>query len=357
MSIQPLTSLPSTRDLETEPVLRELVSAHRYLAELKGVAQTLPNEGLLISTLTLQEAQSSSEIENIITTQDALFKQQVQPTSKDPVSKEVSRYAQGLSAGFSLVRGTGLLTLRTIQRIQAELEGNDAGFRKVPGTVLQNERTGEVVFEPPAPELIQDMMTDLERFIHNDNDLDPLVRMAIMHHRFETIHPFYDGNGRTGRICNILYLVKEGLLDTPILYLSRYISQTKPEYYNLLQQTRGMQDWEAWLIYMLRGVAVTARHATKLVTSIRDLVQKTKHQIRDEHKFYSQELINNIFSHPYTKVEFLRKDLGVARPTATRYLDALSKGGVLVKNRLGRENYYVNHALVDLLFQMPELDL
>ncbi|PCJ54399.1 MAG: addiction module protein [Planctomycetota bacterium] len=357
MNISSLTLLPAARELETNSVLRELVRAHRALAELKGVALTLPNEGLLISTLTLQEAQSSSEIENIITTQDKLYKYRIQAAIEDPVSKEVARYAQGLTVGFHQVRESGLLTLKTVKQVQAKLEGNDAGFRKLPGTVLENEQTGEVVFEPPSPELVPSLMADLEKFAHDCGDLDALVRMAILHHRFETIHPFYDGNGRTGRILNILYLVKEGLLDTPILYMSRYISQTKSEYYRLLQETRGTQEWEPWLLYMLRGVAVTAQHATQLVTSIRDLVQATKLEVREKHKFYSHELINNIFGHPYTKVAFLKEDLGVSRATATRYLDALAESGVLIKNRLGRESYYVNHALVHLLFNLPELKL
>jgi Fic family protein len=239
--------------------------------------------------------------------------------------------------------------------VQRILEGNDAGFRKVPGTVLQNEQTGEVVFEPPSPELIPELMSVLEQFIHGSSELDPLVRMALIHHQFESIHPFYDGNGRTGRIVNILYLVKEGLLDTPILYLSRYISQTKAEYYNRLQQVREYNEWEPWLIYMLRGIALTARHTSHLVEDIRSLLQQYKQQIRANYKFYSQDLINNIFRHPYTKVAFLEKDLNVSRATSVRYLDALANDGVLQKHRLGRENYYINHALVELLFNLPPM--
>ena len=181
--------------------------------------------------------------------------------------------------------------------------------------------------------------------------------MALIHHQFETIHPFYDGNGRTGRIINILYLVKERLLDTPILYLSRYISQTKPEYYHGLQRVRDCNEWEPWLLYMLGGVASTAQHTTRLVEEIARLLQKKKHQIRAAYKFYSQDLINNIFRHPYTKVAFLERDLSVSRPTAARYLNALAGDGVLTKRRLGRENYYINHELVDLLFNMPPMDV
>ena len=274
MSTYSLISFPPDVLLETEPVLRALVSAHRYLAELKGVARTIPNERLLISTLSLQEAQSSSEIENIITTQDALYKYQLQPHRADPVNKEVAYYAKSLDIGFRQVRQNELLTLNTILEIQAALEGNDAGFRKTPGTVLKNEQTDEIIYAPPSPEQVPNLMATLERFIHSDNELDPLVSMALIHHQFESIHPFYDGNGRTGRIINILYLVKEGLLDTPILYLSRYISQTKAAYYQALQQVRDHNDWEQWLLYMLHGVALTARHTTGLVEDINSRLQR-----------------------------------------------------------------------------------
>lgn len=351
-----LASFPPAQSLETEEVLRALVLAHRNLAEMKGMALTIPNEGLLISTLSLQEAQSSSEIENIITTQDALYKYQIQPQRADPVSKEVTHYTEGLDIGFQQVRENRLLTLNTILRVQSTLEGNDAGFRKTPETVLKNQQTGEVVYEPPSPEKIPGLMDTLEQFIHGKSELDPLVRMALIHHQFESIHPFYDGNGRTGRIINILYLVKEGLLDTPILYLSRYISQTKSTYYQTLQQVRDHDDWEQWILYMLRGITLTACNTTQLVKNIRTLLQEYKQHIRSDHKFYSQDLINNIFRHPYTKVAFLELDLGVSRATATRYLDTLALDGILRKHKLGRQNYYVNHALVDMLFNLGKME-
>lgn len=357
MALEISQHFPPVGTLETPTVLRALVAAHRSLAELKGVARTIPNEGLLVSTLSLQEAQSSSEIENIITTQDALYRYQIQPSSVDLASKEVARYADGLNVGFSAVRETGLLTLNTILQIQAVLEGNDAGFRRTPGTVLRNEQTGEVVHQPPTPDRIPGLMADLERYLHGDGPEDPLVRMAVAHHQFETIHPFYDGNGRTGRIVNILDLVRQGLLDTPILYLSRYINQTKPEYYAELQKVRETGEWENWLLYLLRGIEVTARHTTGLVEAIGRLLQGHKHLIRDRYKFYSQDLINNIFRHPYTKVAFVEEDLAVSRATATRYLDALAEGGILEKHRLGRENYYINTELVRLLFDLPPMEV
>lgn len=346
---------PPREPLETVAVMRALVAAHRHLAELKGVAKTIPNEELLISTLSLQEAQSSSEIENIITTQDALYRQQIQPAQADPASKEVARYVEGLQVGLRAVRQTGLLTVNTIIDIQAALEGNTAGFRRTPGTVLRNEQTGEVVYQPPSPEHVPELMGQLERYLHDEVTSDPLIRMAVAHHQFETIHPFYDGNGRTGRIVNVLLLVRDGLLDSPILYLSRYISQTKDRYYKELQHLRDTGDWEGWLVYLLNGVAVTAQHTTALVEAIGSLLQKHKHYIRAHYRFYSQDLINNIFRHPYTKVAFVENELGVSRATATRYLDALAADGILDKQKLGRENYYINRELVSLLFDLTAL--
>jgi len=356
MSLLDLKSLPPSTNLETSAVLRELVQAHRYLAELKGVVRTIPNQDILISTLALQEAQSSSEIENIITTQDALYKHGLQTDSAEPVTKEVAHYAEALRLGYNKVRKQSALTLNTILEMQAVLEGNNAGFRKTLGTVLKNEQTGEVVFEPPSPDKLKGHMSELEGFINTPQSLDPLVCMALIHHQFETIHPFYDGNGRTGRIINILYLVLSGLLDVPVLYLSRYINQTKSDYYQELQKVRECDDWESWTIYMLRGVTLTAKHTTALIERIGGLLLTMKAQIRKEHKFYSQDLMNNLFNHPYTKVAFLEKDLGVSRATATRYLDALAEKSILQKHKLGRESYYINFMLVDLLFNMSELE-
>jgi Fic family protein len=350
-----LAPLPPEGLLETPNVLRELIKAHRHLAELKGIAKTIPNEGILISTLALQEAQSSSEIENIITTQDALYKYQIQENVSDPVTKEVANYAKALNLGYRRIKDQEALTLNSILAIQEALENNKAGFRKTPGTVLKNQQTGDVVFAPPSPTKIPEYMAELEKFINEEAPLDPLVKMALVHHQFETIHPFYDGNGRTGRIINILCLVQAGLLDTPTLYLSRYINQTKHEYYTKLQTVRDTGEWEEWLLYMLKGVTVTAKHTTTLVESIRDLLISQKATIRKKHKFYSQDLINNLFRHPYTKVAFLEHDIGVSRATATRYLDALATSGTLNKQKLGRENYYINTQLIELLFNMPEL--
>ena len=342
----------SPERFESAAILKKLASAGRKLAELKGVIEAIPNQAILISTLAIQEAKDSSEIENIVTTHDELF--QGDPGSADPVSpaaKEVLRYRQALDEGFRLVSKSGLLTSGHIREIQAVLEENDAGFRMVPGTTLKNNQ-GEIVYTPPQnPDEIESLMTDLERFINDDAifDADPLVKMALIHHQFESIHPFYDGNGRTGRIINVLYLVKQGLLGIPVLYLSRHIVRTKADYYRLLQSVRTDDAWEEWVLYMLDAVEQTSTEAIVTIRAIKQALLETKRAIRASYKFYSQDLINNLFTHPYTKIEFVERDLKVSRLTATKYLDALSEGGFLQKQKVGRTNYYRNIALTAIL--------
>ena len=340
------------RRFDTPAILRRLASSSRKLAELKGIAASMPNQGILINTLGLQEAKDSSEIENIVTTHDELFKDDVLPEAfANPAAKEVLRYRQALRVGFNLVRQSGLLTLNHIVQIQGELERNNAGFRKLPGTALK-DGAGRTVYTPPQdPTEITALMTDLERFINDAGlfDADPLIKMALIHHQFESIHPFYDGNGRTGRIVNVLYLVKEGLLDIPVLYLSQHIVRNKRAYYDLLQRVRVDDIWEDWVLYMLEAVEVTAGRTLSTVQAIKAALMDYKHRIREQHKFYSQDLINNLFSHPYTKIEFLQRDLQVSRMTATRYLDALAQTGFMVKQKIGRGNYYVNLALNQIL--------
>jgi Fic family protein len=271
----------------------------------------------------------------------------------------VYNYARALRDGFQTVRQTGLITNNDILTVQATLEGNRAGFRKLPGTALKNDQTGETVCTPPQnPDDIVQLMRNLEVFINDEarSDLDPLVKMAVIHHRFETIHPFYDGNGRTGRILNILYLVRQGLLGTPVLYLSRYINQTKADYYRLLQEVRVAGSWEAWVLYILQGVEETAGQTTTLVHAIRRLMQEAKVMMRSElPRIYSQDLLNNVFSHPYSKIALVERDLNVSRTTATRYLDELTRIGLMDKLKLGRESYYLNRALVDLLTNVQSL--
>ncbi len=246
---------------------------------------------------------------------------------------------------------SGLIRLNTILRVQEAVEQNNAGLRKLPGTLLKNQNTGATVYEPPQDALvIEKLMTELVKFIHADDELDPLLRMAIAHHQFESIHPFYDGNGRTGRILNLLILQREGLLDLPVLYLSRYITSTKNQYYRLLQSTRETHDWVEWCVYIVKGVAVTAKSEIKLIKNLRELMQSTKQRLRGElPKLYSQELLNNLFRYPYTKIEFVENDLGISRITAAKYLDALDASGFVQKKKIGRTNFYINGPLFNLL--------
>ncbi len=345
--------LPPNTELETKPILKRLASAHRYLAELKGKAATIPNENILINTLALQEAKDSSAIENIITTHDELYKALLFGNLFSNASaKEVSRYAEALKQGFNLVRAKKIISTNHILTIQNILEQNDAGFRKVPGTALINESTGKTVYTPPQDyDTIVRLMDNLVNFINDDelSPVDPLIKMALLHFQFETIHPFYDGNGRTGRILNILYLVQQELLDLPILYLSRFIISRKGDYYRMLQEVRDKENWEEWILYMLEGVEQTAKQTIHIIEEIRVLMQDYKHRIRKDHKkIYSQDLLNNLFKHPYTKIEFVMEELAVTRITATRYLNLLVVSGFLKKQKIGVSNFYINEPLFKL---------
>lgn len=348
-----LKNLPLNFDVESKKVLKAVTEARSALAELKGVVESIPNESILINTLGLREAKDSSEVENIITTHDELYKAGLDLTKiKSLNAKEVQNYISALKKGFDLVKKKGLLTANHIIEIQAELEKNNAGFRKVPGTNLKNAITGEVIYTPPQDfNTISDLMDNLVQYMNDDKlqDFDPVVKMAIIHFQFESIHPFYDGNGRTGRIINVLYLVMQNLLNLPVLYLSSYIIKNKTDYYSYLQQVRDTESWEEWILYMTNGVKETALDTIKLVKDIQKLMLEFKHLIRDNYKFYSQDLLNNLFKHPYTKIEFIQEDLGVSRITAAAYLNKLAEDGVLLKQKLGNSNYYINHKLYTLL--------
>ncbi len=346
--------MPLKADVESKAVLRKTTLAHKALAELKGVITSIPNQNILTETLTLREARESSAVENIISTfaevyQSNLFANQF----ASPATKEVHLYAKALKTGYHLVKKTGLLTNNFILQIQEQVEGNEAGFRKLPGTKLLNDTTGEVVFTPPQDyATIVSLMNNLEAFINDDAmmDADPLIKMAIIHHQFESIHPFYDGNGRTGRIINILFLIQKNLLDLPVLYLSRYIIRHKNDYYRLLQQVRETGHWEEWILYMLDDVEQTANESIILIGQIKKLMQEYKQTIRGKlSKLYSQDLLNNLFKYPYTKIEYLEKELEVSRSTAIRYLKELEKLGLLIKQKIGRDNFYINQPLFDLL--------
>lgn len=346
--------LPNMEELESRLVLKRTAEAHRYLAELKGVAATIPNEAILINTLALQEAKDSSEIESIVTTHDELFKANLNVEALTSVAtKEVQDYAYALRQGFGSVRHSKLIRLSDILSVQQELEKNRAGLRKLPGTDLKNAATGEVIYTPPQnANDVERLMANLVEYINDDEmcEADPLVKMAVIHHQFESIHPFYDGNGRTGRILNLLYLVAKDLLNLPVLYLSRYFIRNKAEYYTQLQQVRDTGDWEPWLLYMLDALISTSQHTIELIQNMRGLIRTYKNRMRDElPKIYRQELLNNLFHHPYTKIEFVIDELQVSRITATKYLEQLVEAGFLVKEKIGRSNYYINMPLVSLL--------
>jgi len=350
-----LPPLPPPVDLETVPILKALAAANRALAELKGRAGVIPNQGILIDTLSLQEAKASSEIENIVTTQDELF--QARPFRDRPESsaaKEVRLYGSALKQGYDRLRETdGLIPNSVLIHMFRMLTGRDSGFRDTAGTVLKNDSSGEIVYVPPQdPQEVIRHMTDLERFINDDAicPLDPLVKMALIHHQFESIHPFADGNGRIGRILNVLYITRSGLLEIPVLYLSRHIMRTRNRYYRLLQAVREQGAWEEWVLYMLTAVAETAKTTLFLVNNIRSQMADVKRQMRQKlPRLYSQDLLNNLFRHPYTRIEFVANDLSVSRQTAARHLDRLTEHGLVEKLTVGRDNYYINTALVQLL--------
>jgi Fic family protein len=349
-----LQSLPFQDNFETATILKATIPAHRYLAELKGAAKAMPNEDILINALAIQEAKDSSEIEQIITTHDAVFRATVQTTgAEDQAAKEVRDYKDAVYYGFRQIQQVGLILDRDIRKMNELLTHNSAGYRKVPGTALRNSQTGDVVYMPPQhPQEIIDGMSNLLQFINDTSlsDIDPLIKMAIIHHRFESIHPFYDGNGRTGRILNILYLINNGLLDSPILYLSRYIVQTKTEYYRLLQQVRDTGEWEEWIVYILRGIEQTAKQTLHTVEQIKGLMMDFKHRLRSRlPKLYSQDLLNNLFFHPYTKIDYIIEALHVSRPTASKYLQLLVKHGFLKEEQMGVSKFFVNHQLMALL--------
>jgi Fic family protein len=353
MKAEKLKKLPLTQDIETKKVLKKLASAHRALAELKGIVSSIPNENILINTLGLQEAKDSSAIENIITTHDDIFKAELNLDGfKSLNAKEVQNYISALKKGFGLIKKNKILTNNDIVEIQSELEKNNAGFRKIPGTALKNATTGETVYTPPQEyDTILDLMKNLELYINNDDmsEFDKLVKMTIIHYQFESIHPFYDGNGRTGRIINVLYLVMNDLLNLPVLYLSRYIIEHKADYYRLLQEVRENDNWENWILFMLEGVEQISKETILLIGKIRELIYEYKNLLRNNYKFYSQDLLNNLFKHPYTKIEFIENDLGVSRITASKYLNQLAKDKVLKKEKLGTGNYYINEKLIKIL--------
>lgn len=354
--ISDLYAFPPERIAQSDTLTAQLIMAHRRLAELKGVAPLLPNQDILLNTLALQEAKDSSAIENIITSHDELFKQELDiPQFNNAAAKEVGRYSEALKLGFTRVKTKGKLTLDDLVAIQAVLVTGEpgSGLRTRPGTIVGNSVTREVIYTPPQDyDQIVELLERLLIFFNEvvDGGLDPLVRMALIHYQFEKIHPFYDGNGRTGRILNLLYLVQHGLLDLPILYLSRYIVREKSAYLVQLRTDPIDDNWEAWLKFMLRGVELTSTETIETIHKLRDLMADYQERIKTQlPKIYSLDLLNTLFKHPYTKIDFVIRDVGVQRAAAVRYMDALASKGFVDKEKLWRSSYYINNPLFELL--------
>ena len=354
--ISDLYAFPPEIIAQSATLTAQLIMAHRRLAELKGCAPLLPNQDILLNTLALQEAKDSSAIENIITSHDELFKQELDiPRFNNAAAKEVYLYSEALKLGFARIKSKGEITLDDLLAIQSTLviEEPGPGIRIRPGTVVRNRATGEIIYTPPQDhdqivELLERLLIFFNQVV--DGEIDPLVRMALIHYQFEKIHPFYDGNGRTGRILNLLYLIQQGLLDLPILYLSRYIVREKSTYLAHLRTDPLDDDWEAWLAFMLRGIELTSTETIDTIHKLRDLMADTQERIKTQlPKIYSLDLINMLFKHPYTKIEFVVRDVGVSRVTAASYLDALTEAGFLDKQKIWRSNYYINVSLFKLL--------
>lgn len=353
-----LSLLPPNKELESKRVLKQLARTNRVLAELKGYAKTMPNQHILINAITINEAKDSSAIENIVTTHDEIYKAMSQKSYNNASAKEVVNYRSAIWRGYSEVRQKQMLTTNMIIEIQQIIEGNLAGIRKVPGTVLRNERTGEVVYTPPESEKeIIYYMKNLENYINEDVDsTDPLVKLAIIHYQFESIHPFYDGNGRTGRIINILYLILKDLLNSPILYLSKYIIRNKSQYYKLFNETREKNNFEEWIIYILIGIEEMAEETMLLIKKINDEMKLMKEELKTKlPKMYSKELLEVLFFEFYTKVPYLQEKLGVSDKTAMTYLSKLEEEGFLVSEKVGRERIYKNERMFNLIKKAEEI--
>ena len=343
--------LPIDFDFETKNILKALNKASRALAELKGDIKKIPNSQILLDTLALQEAKDSSEIENIITTDDEMYQAMIDEDVMNINAKEVKNYALALKIGFNAIQKKGIITINDIIKIQ-EIVSPNHPIRKLPGTNLKNAKTNEIIYTPPQTyDEISSLLSNLEKYINDETiqSIDSLIKMPIIHYQFETIHPFYDGNGRTGRILNILYLVQQNLLDLPILYLSHYITKNKEQYYNLLQKIRTDNEWEKWIVWMLKGVEETAFETLQIVNKIKDLMDLYKKEIKERFTFYSHDLINLLFKHPYTKIDFLERELKIHRNTASAYLNQLVDANLLRKTKIGKTNYYINEPLMQIL--------
>ncbi len=345
-----MPALPPAADVETRAVLRACITARAALAELKQAAELIPNQAMLINTLPLLEARASSEIENIVTTADELFRHVGNEAQANPATKEALRYSRALFEGFQAIKRKPLST-STAEQVCTTIKGVEMSVRRTPGTTLVNDRTGATIYTPPEGEApLRDLLANWERYLHNEAELDPLIRMAVGHYQFEAIHPFSDGNGRTGRVLNSLFLIQEGLLTLPILYLSRYIINNKADYYRLLLQVTREQDWESWLLYILKGVEQTASWTTGKIAAIRALSDQTAAHVRARlPKVYSHELVSLLFELPYCRIGSLTERGIAKRQTASVYLKQLVDIGVLQEREAGKEKLFIHPKLMQLL--------
>jgi Fic family protein len=346
-----LPLMPPKIDIESKMVLKKAISANRALAGMASYCKQLPNELIFYSTLFLKEAKESSEIENIVTTNDELYQSlSADQTILNPNTREVMHYIDALWKGMSLIRKNKVLTSAAFIKIVNTIKLNYEGVRKNPGIKIANKKTGKVIYTPPEGEdLILEKLKNLEKYINTKDDIDPLIKMAAIHYQFEAIHPFSDGNGRTGRIVNILYLVLTGLLEHPMLFLSKYIIDNKDEYYIKLREVTEKGRWEEWLLYMLNGVEETSIYMQKKVSEVLDLMVTTKHQIRNKTKFYSKDLLEVLFQQPYCKIKFLEEAKIAKKNTARKYLKELEQLGILKSLKVGKERLYVNVEFYKLL--------
>ena len=349
-----LPNLPPQQDIETKNILKHCIAARAALAQLKQAVELIPNQSMLINTLPIMEARASSEIENIVTTTDKLF-QSLQldndNTDIDPATKEALQYRNALFQGFQSLARLPICTQTAVLVCNAIKQPYEMTIRQTTGTALKGGKTGKTIYTPPEGEsIIRDKLANWEKFIHESDDLDPLIIMAIAHYQFEAIHPFTDGNGRTGRILNSLLLINKGLLTLPILYLSRYIIENKADYYKLLLRVTSEQDWESWIIYILKGVQETADWTVNKINAIRQLFEYTRQYMQQyAPHIYTHELLNLLFEQPYTRITNL-ENAGIAkRQTASKYLKELSDLGVLNEVQIGRDKLFINLRLMNLL--------
>ena len=348
-----LPLLPPKADLESKEILKKAIKANRSLAKLVGSGKQLPNQSILINSISLQEAKLSSEIENVLTTNDELY--QAFASDKkitDANTKEVLHYQEALWEGFTLVKQRGILTTNLFVKLYNITKETDAGIRKLPGTKIANKITGEIIYTPPEGEgIILAKLKNLEEYVNlNSDDIDPLIVMAVMHYQFEAIHPFVDGNGRTGRIINILYLVKHNLLEIPILYLSKYILDHKKAYYNGLRNVTEKGEWREWVFYILDAIEQTASYTQQKIDSIATLMEETESLLKKKAPdIYSKELLEVLFRQPYCKRKFLEDAGIVKKKTAGVYLGELERVGLLKSAKVGKEKLYINRDLYDIL--------